>query len=123
MSTCISHHGEYGSHTLDGEGFYCTRCGDLDDVALVEQLRAKDAEIARLVGADRENYALTAEVQVLREENERLRSLVRKLYDARVRLLSDGASPERAAFQLADGELDTLNAALDGEKEPTDAEG
>ena len=90
---------------------------------LLATIDAKDAEIARLVGADRENYALTAEVQVLREENERLRSLVRKLYDARVRLLSDGASPERAAFQLADGELDTLNAALDGEKEPTDAEG
>lgn len=45
MSTCISRYGEYNSHT-PGDGFYCTRCGDLDDVTLTERLRTAEAQRA-----------------------------------------------------------------------------
>ena len=45
MSTCISRYGEYNSHT-PGDGFYCPRCGDLDDVTLTERLRTAEAQRA-----------------------------------------------------------------------------
>lgn len=38
MSTCISFHGEFGSHQLDTE-YTCTLCGVLDEDALTAELR------------------------------------------------------------------------------------
>lgn len=70
MSRCISYHGEYSDHVLDGEGFYCTRCGDLDDVTLTERLRTAEAQRAealtwlrRAAPATRPNTWLQDEVR------------------------------------------------------------
>lgn len=38
MSTCISFHGEFGSHTLD-DAYTCTLCGVLDEDAMTAELR------------------------------------------------------------------------------------
>lgn len=39
MSTCISRHGEYGSHVPD-EDYLCTRCAVLDEQGLIDERRA-----------------------------------------------------------------------------------
>lgn len=38
MSECISHHGEYSSHT-SGDDYICTMCGAVDLDALIGELR------------------------------------------------------------------------------------
>jgi len=45
MSTCISSHGEYGSHELD-DTYVCARCGVLDEDALIAELQRHRADLA-----------------------------------------------------------------------------
>ena len=56
MSRCVSMHGEYSDHILDGD-YICTRCNVLDEDALIDErdklrgaLAERDATIARVKG-------------------------------------------------------------------------
>lgn len=44
MSTCISRHGEFGSHELD-DAYVCKLCGVLDEDGLIAELRQRRSEV------------------------------------------------------------------------------
>jgi hypothetical protein len=59
VSTCISRHGEFGSHQL--VDYVCTLCGVLDEDAMVGELQQMRAELATLT-AERDRAAIDAEL-------------------------------------------------------------
>lgn len=78
MSTCISRHGEYGSHvmpeTIGGGGeFVCTRCGVLDEDAMRDELnRSREArqKLAARLGSMVESINEQMRPEILRQKAE-----------------------------------------------------
>jgi hypothetical protein len=71
VSACISQRGEYSDHTPDAD-YVCTRCGVLDELALVAELNRYQAETARLT-AERDrlkdgNANLIRNAEILADE-------------------------------------------------------
>lgn len=78
MSTCISRHGEYGSHvmpeTIGGDDeFVCTRCGVLDEDAMRDELnrsRETRQKLAARLGSMVESINEQMKPEILRQKTQ-----------------------------------------------------
>lgn len=80
MSTCISKHGEFGSHELDAD-YVCTRCSVLDEDGLIAELhQARSLAQTRLdiINAQRDPD-LAANYAQVRKERDDLRATTAEL--------------------------------------------
>ena len=119
MSTCISRHGEYSSHTF-GEGaerFVCQWCGVLDEDAMIDALATAEAEVERLrdevierlrqfnIAKDQRDIMVTRADRVAAAEAERdeLRAEVK-------RLCADVSDSSRLIWKQAQLLTDVVNA-------------
>lgn len=114
MSTCISEHGEYGSHTLDAD-YVCTRCSVLDEDALIAELRALRARIAEPTTVSTATWTYpdgtTVPVPVVHRSPTADASVVRIIVENRTATFTPNGPPfysveERAAMESRIAELE-----------------